>query len=181
MMMVIGRPGRHKQTITVKDITRGGQSIKRNTRIKSPTPADEDVPPEVFLLEDEGESEQRLQVHALHQQPEVVGQDAELEERHCCFTGRLQDKNNHHHRHRIRLRISFICTGRHGDRLSHGVGSHRHDNTFDIFKTGRHCGGFTHTVDMKQWSRFSSEKRTSSLMKTALALRMNEKKRLMWM
>lgn len=37
------------------------------------------------------------------------------------------------------------------------------------------------TVDMKQWSRFSSENRTPSLMKTALALRMKEKNRLMWM
>ena len=37
------------------------------------------------------------------------------------------------------------------------------------------------TVDMKQWSRFSSEKRTPSLMKTALALRMKEKNRLIWM
>lgn len=37
------------------------------------------------------------------------------------------------------------------------------------------------TVDMKQWSRFSSENKTPSLMKTALALRMKEKKRLMWM
>lgn len=48
----------------------------------APTPADKYVPPEVFLLEDKGESKQRLQVHALHQQPEVVGQDTELEEGH---------------------------------------------------------------------------------------------------
>lgn len=40
---------------------------------------------------------------------------------------------------------------------------------------------FILTVDMKQWSRFSSEKRTPSLMKTALALRMKEKNRFMWM
>lgn len=46
------------------------------------TPSNDYVPPEVFLLEGEGESQQRLQVHALHQQPEVVCQDAELEEGH---------------------------------------------------------------------------------------------------
>lgn len=47
---------------------------------------------------------------------------------------------------------------------------------------GAVVGGFhILTVDMKQWSRFSSEKRTPSLMKTALALRMKEKNRLMWM
>ena len=60
---------------------------------QAPTPADEDVPPEVFLLEDEGEGEQRLQVHALHQQPEVVCEDAELEEGHGWFTGRLGGEN----------------------------------------------------------------------------------------
>lgn len=53
------------------------------------TPADDDVPPEVFLLEGEGESEQGLQVHPLHQEPEVVCQDAELEEGHSRLTGSL--------------------------------------------------------------------------------------------
>lgn len=47
-----------------------------------PTPANKYVPPEVFLLEDKCESEQCLQVHALHQEPEVVSQDTELEEGH---------------------------------------------------------------------------------------------------
>lgn len=46
------------------------------------TPSNQDVPPEIFPLRDEGQGQQRLQVHALHQQPEVIGQDAELEESH---------------------------------------------------------------------------------------------------
>lgn len=37
------------------------------------------------------------------------------------------------------------------------------------------------TVDIKQWSMFSSEKRIASLIKTALALRMKEKNKFMWM
>lgn len=49
---------------------------------EAPTPTDEDIPPEVLLLEDEGERQQRLQVHPFHQQPEVVGQDTELEKGH---------------------------------------------------------------------------------------------------
>lgn len=39
------------------------------------TPADEDVPPDVPLVGGEGEQQQGLQVHALHQQPVEVGQD----------------------------------------------------------------------------------------------------------
>jgi len=50
--------------------------------IEAQTPADEYVPPEVLLLEDKCECEQRLQVHPFHQEPEVVGQDTELEEGH---------------------------------------------------------------------------------------------------
>lgn len=46
------------------------------------TPSNQDIPPEVFPLWDEGQSQQCLQIHALHQQPEVIGQDAELEESH---------------------------------------------------------------------------------------------------
>lgn len=37
------------------------------------------------------------------------------------------------------------------------------------------------TVDIKQWSWVSSVKRTPSFIKTALALRMKEENRLMWM
>lgn len=46
------------------------------------TPTNQDVPPEVLPLRDEGQGQQGLQIHALHQQPEVICQDAELEERH---------------------------------------------------------------------------------------------------
>lgn len=59
------------------------------------TPADGYIPPEVFLLEGEGERQQCLQVHALHQQPEVVGQDAEVEKGHSGLTGSLQSKDKH--------------------------------------------------------------------------------------
>lgn len=78
---------------------------------REPTPANDYVPPEVFLLEDKGESKQRLQVHALYQQPEVVGQDAELEEGHSWFTGSLWDKSNNSHEHQINLWMSFIWSG----------------------------------------------------------------------
>lgn len=54
--------------------------------IPSLTPSNQDVPPEVFPLGDEGQGEEGLQVHALHQQPEVIGQDAELEKGHGWFT-----------------------------------------------------------------------------------------------
>lgn len=46
------------------------------------TPSDQNVPPEVFPLRDESEGQQGLQIHALHQQPEVICQDAELKESH---------------------------------------------------------------------------------------------------
>lgn len=54
------------------------------------TPSCQNVPPEVFPLRDEGKREQRLQVHALHQQPEVISQDAELEEGYSRFTRHLK-------------------------------------------------------------------------------------------
>lgn len=54
------------------------------------TPSGQKVPPEVLLLRDEGESEQGLQVHAFHQQPEVISQDAELEESYSRFTRHLK-------------------------------------------------------------------------------------------
>lgn len=53
------------------------------------TPADEDVPPDVPLVRSEGEQQQGLQVHALHQQPVEVGQDRVLEEGDGCFTVHL--------------------------------------------------------------------------------------------
>lgn len=61
-------------------------------RCPSPlTPANQDVPPEVFPLGDEGQGQQGLQIHALHQQPEVIGQDAELEESHGRLARRLEE------------------------------------------------------------------------------------------
>lgn len=53
------------------------------------TPADEDVPPDVPLVGGEGEQQQGLQVHALHQQPVEVGQDRVLEEGDGCFAVHL--------------------------------------------------------------------------------------------
>lgn len=46
------------------------------------TPSNQNVPPEVLPLGHERQGEQSLQVHALHQQPEIICQDAELEESH---------------------------------------------------------------------------------------------------
>lgn len=46
------------------------------------TPSNQDVPPEVFPLGDKCQGEQRLQIHALHQQPEVICKNTELEESH---------------------------------------------------------------------------------------------------
>lgn len=55
----------------------------------SPTPANQDVPPEVLPLWHEGERQQGLQVHSFHQQPEVISQNAELEEGHGRLAGGL--------------------------------------------------------------------------------------------
>lgn len=63
-----------------------------NLCINSLTPSSQNVPPEVFPLRDKGESEKRLQVHALHQQPEVISQDAELEESYSRFACHLKKK-----------------------------------------------------------------------------------------
>ena len=67
------------------------------TTIQPPllTPANQDVPPEVFPLWDESEGQQGLQVHALHQQPEVIGQDAELEESHSWLARCLETTQQH--------------------------------------------------------------------------------------
>lgn len=62
----------------------------QNSCINALTPSSQNVPPEIFPLRDEGESKQRLQVHALHQQPEVISQDAELEESYSRFTRHLK-------------------------------------------------------------------------------------------
>ena len=69
------RERKHRALTRTKE-RREGRKLKqtlKGERERLPTPADEYVPPEVFLLEDKGESKQRLQVHALHQKPEVVG------------------------------------------------------------------------------------------------------------
>lgn len=54
------------------------------------TPADEDVPPDVTLVGGEGEQQEGLQVHALHQQPVEVSQDRVLEEGDGCFAVHLR-------------------------------------------------------------------------------------------
>lgn len=91
-MIVVGRPGRQNQMSFNHRDDRQERTGEEPMTEAEPTPADDDVPPEVFLLENKGESQQGLQVHPLHQQPEVVGQDAELEERHGRFTGSLQEE-----------------------------------------------------------------------------------------
>ncbi len=67
-----------------------------NTESSPLTPSNQDVPPEVFPLRNKGQGQQGLQIHALHQQPEVIGQDAELEEGHrrlaCCLEKTQQSK-----------------------------------------------------------------------------------------
>lgn len=62
-MIVVGTPGRHKQSDLIirkeserEDKDRNEVKPKRTTISRTPTPADEYVPPEVFLLEDKGES-----------------------------------------------------------------------------------------------------------------------------
>ena len=60
---------------------------------ETPTPADESVPPEILLLGDEGEGQQGLEVHAFHQEPEVVSQDAKLEEGHRRLAGSLREES----------------------------------------------------------------------------------------
>lgn len=56
------------------------------------TPSDQYVPPEVFPLGNKCEGQQGLQIHALNQQPEVIGQDTELEESHGRLARRLGRK-----------------------------------------------------------------------------------------
>lgn len=54
------------------------------------TPADGGVDPEELPGVSEGEEQQSLQVQTLHQQPAEVRQNAEVEERHCCFALELR-------------------------------------------------------------------------------------------
>lgn len=58
------------------------------------TPADQDVPPEVFPLGEEGNGQQSVKVDALHQQPEVTRHDAILEENHHRLAAHLQESTD---------------------------------------------------------------------------------------
>ena len=55
------------------------------------TPTNQDVPPEVLPLREEGNSQQSVEIKALHQQPEVTRHDAVLEEDHHCLAAHLQE------------------------------------------------------------------------------------------
>lgn len=86
------------------------------------TPTDEDVAPEVFPLREEGDGQQRVEVEALHQQPEEARHDAVMEENHHCLAARLEDKRDagdgadhippHREKsdHRNRNQIDSTCT-----------------------------------------------------------------------
>lgn len=54
------------------------------------TPANQDVPPEVLPLREEGNSQQGVKVEALHQQPEETCHDAVLEENHHGLAAHLE-------------------------------------------------------------------------------------------
>lgn len=56
----------------------------------SPTPAKDDVPPQVSPLGEQGDTDQAVQVVALSQEPAVVGHDAVVGECCCKFTTHLQ-------------------------------------------------------------------------------------------
>lgn len=58
------------------------------------TPANQDVPPEVFPLGEEGNGQQSVKVDALHQQPEVTRHDAILEENHHRLAAHLQESTD---------------------------------------------------------------------------------------
>lgn len=64
--------------------------VERVTR----TPTNQDVPPEVFLLREEGNSEQSVQIEPLHQEPEETRHDAILEEHHHYLAAHLQGRQN---------------------------------------------------------------------------------------
>lgn len=76
------------------------------------TPTDQDVPPEVFPLREEGDGQQSVEVEALYQQPEETCHDAIMEENHHCFAAQLEDNRDA------------------GDRLDH-ITSHREHPTSD--------------------------------------------------
>lgn len=55
------------------------------------TPSNYGVPVEVAPLWKEGLHQQREQIEAFDEEPEVVGHDAVMEENHHCFTAHLQE------------------------------------------------------------------------------------------
>lgn len=57
------------------------------------TPSNQDVPPEVLPLREEGHSQQGVQVEALHEQPEETCHDAVLEENHHGLAAHLWGQN----------------------------------------------------------------------------------------
>lgn len=57
------------------------------------TPSNYGVPVEVAPLREEGLHQQREQVEALDEEPEVVGHDAVMEENHHCFTAHLHGRS----------------------------------------------------------------------------------------
>lgn len=69
---------------------RSWNDLPRNKAINL-TPSNYGVPVEVAPLREEGLHQQREQIEALNEEPEVVGHDAVMEENHHCFTAHLQD------------------------------------------------------------------------------------------
>lgn len=69
---------------------RSWNDLPRNIAINL-TPSNYGVPVEVAPLREEGLHQQREQIEALDEEPEVVGHDAVMEENHHCFTAHLQD------------------------------------------------------------------------------------------
>lgn len=69
------------------------------------TPSNEDVPPEVLPLGEEGNSQQGVKVEALHEQPEEACHDAVLEENHHGLAAHLWGQN------RIQLKLQVESMG----------------------------------------------------------------------
>lgn len=73
-------------------MTRQGLQGKAEHCAATLTPSDDGVPVEVAPLGEEGLHQQREQIEALNEEPEVVGHDAVMEENHHCFTAHLQGR-----------------------------------------------------------------------------------------
>lgn len=74
----------------------------------APTPTNHDVPPEVLPLREEGDSQQGVEIQALHQQPEVAGHDAVLEEDHHGLAAHLMESQ--HHGSLVHYSVGDKCT-----------------------------------------------------------------------